>query len=186
VRDLSETLLRVAKTGYDQREPNLERVALLEAARAAAGRLEPLALRARLELRIEGEDGRVLADREWLEQILLAMLDNAMKYSEPGGIVTLRAGRSSLAVEDEGSGISEDDLPYVFEPLYRGECGARIRRERCEGAGLGLAISRELAERMGGRMSAGSKEGGGTRVRIELPEAFTGGCGRAKSSGNSA
>lgn len=139
MRDLSETLLRVAKTGYDQREPNLERVALLEAARAAAGRLQPLALRARLELRIEGEDGRVLADREWLEQILLAMLDNAMKYSEPGGIVTLRADRNSLAVEDEGSGISEEDLPYIFEPLYRGGCGANDRQESPGGAGLGLS-----------------------------------------------
>ena len=63
--------------------------------------VEPLALPARLELRIEGEDGRVLADREWLEQILLAMLDNAMKYSESGGVMALRVGRNSLAVEDE-------------------------------------------------------------------------------------
>jgi signal transduction histidine kinase len=62
---------------------------------ACAGRVEPLALRARLKLRVEGENGRVLADRGWLEQILLAMLDNAIKYSEPGGIVTLRADATS-------------------------------------------------------------------------------------------
>lgn len=110
---------------------------MLEAARAAAERVEPLALTARLELRIEGEDGRVLADREWLEQILLAMLDKAMKYSEPGGVVTLRADRNSLVVEDEESGISEGDLPYVFEPLYRGGYGADVRQERSNGAGLG-------------------------------------------------
>jgi two-component system phosphate regulon sensor histidine kinase PhoR len=166
VRDLSETLLRVARTGYDQREPNLEPTGLLETA-GAAGRVEPLALRARLELRVEGEDGRVLADRGWLEQILLAMLDNAIKYSEPGGVVTVRAGGNSLAVEDEGSGISERDLPHVFEPLYRGRRG--VRREGSEGAGLGLAVSRELAERMAGRIFAISRDSG-TRVTIELPE----------------
>jgi two-component system sensor histidine kinase KdpD len=92
---------------------------LLEAARAAAERVEPLALPARLELRIEGEDGRVLADREWLEQILLAMLDNAMKHSEPGAVVSLHAGRNSLTGEDEGSGISEEDLP-IFSNLSSG------------------------------------------------------------------
>ena len=69
-----------------------------------------------------------------------------------------------------GSGISEEDLPYVFEPLYRGGCGADIRRKSSNGAGLGLAVSRELVERMGGRISAEARNGGGTRVRIELPE----------------
>jgi signal transduction histidine kinase len=136
VRDLSETLLRMARTGCDQREPVLEPTRLLEAARAAATRVEPLVLRARLRLRVEGEDGRVLADRGWLEQILLALLDNAIKYSEPGGVVTVRAGGNSLAVEDEGVGISERDLPHVFEPLYRGGCG--VGREGSQGAGLGV------------------------------------------------
>lgn len=176
VHDLSETLLRIARTGHDEREPSREPVGLLEAARAAAERVEPLALPAGLELRVEGEGGRVLADRRWLEQVLLAVLDNAMKYSEPGRGVTLRAVGNFLLVEDQGRGISEEDLPYVFEPLYRGGCGAapagrRTTREGVLGAGLGLSVSRDLVERMGGRISAESREGGGTRVRIELPEA---------------
>ena len=149
MRDLPETLLRIARTGYDQREPNLEPMGLLEAARAAAERVEPLALTARLELRIEGEDGRVLVGREWLEQILLAMLDIAMKYSEPGGVVSLHAGRNSMTGEDEGSGISEEDLLYIFEPLYRGGCGAEVYREGSNGAGLRLPVSHDLVERMG-------------------------------------
>lgn len=186
VRDLSETLLRIARTGYDQREPNLEPIELLEAAREAAERAEPLALPAGLKLCTVGEGGRVLADREWLEQILLAVLDNAMKYSEPGGVVTLRTGSSSLAVEDKGSGISEEDLPYVFELLYRGGCGAEVRREGSSGAGLGLPVSRDLVERMGGRIFAESREGDGTRVRIELPEAVGDACERAERLDDSA
>ena len=64
---------------------------------ACAGRVEPLALRARLKLRVEGENGRVLADRGWLEQILLAMLgvEGAHRLPQAGGIVTLRADATS-------------------------------------------------------------------------------------------
>jgi signal transduction histidine kinase len=76
---------------------------------------------------------------------------------------------AAVRVEDEGSGISRTDLPHVFERFYRGK-GDPEKEGVSEGFGLGLAICKDLVERMGGRISLDSEEGVGTRVEIELPE----------------
>jgi signal transduction histidine kinase len=70
----------------------------------------------------------------------------------------------AVTVEDEGTGISEADLPHVFERFYRG------KKQSPGGFGLGLAICKELVERMGGGISLESEEGVGTKVKIELAE----------------
>jgi signal transduction histidine kinase len=160
---LSETLLRLARTGSDLRNPEPEPVYTKHAVREAAERMTPLAERAALEIRASGEGGRVLADREWLEQVLLVLLNNAVQHSD-GGVVRLQADGGSLSVEDEGAGILEEDLPYVFERFYRGKDGGS------GGFGLGLSICKDLIERMGGAISLSSQKGRGTRVEIELPE----------------
>lgn len=167
--DLSNTLLSMARVGHDQREARLEQVHLLEAVQRAAERVGLLARSMGVELRVKGEGDHAQADREWLDQVLLAVLDNAMKYSDHGGGVTLRAEGTTIAVEDEGFGISEADLPSVFEPYHRGgdTRGAR-------GTGLGLPVARELVERMGGTISIESKEGTGSTVRIELARGRSG------------
>ena len=59
------------------------------------------------------------ADAEWLEQALLILLGNALRHSERGGSIRLKVSGSSITVEDEGEGISEEDLPHVFERFYR-------------------------------------------------------------------
>jgi len=126
--------------------------------------MEPLVESAGLRLSIEGEGARVRADSEWLQEVLLVVLSNAIKHSSRGGDVRLRAGAGTMIVEDEGAGVSPGDLPYIFERFYRG-------KGHSEGFGLGLSICRELTERMGGSISVSSREGVGTAVRIELPEA---------------
>ena len=158
---LSDTLLRLARTGSDGRDPEQESVDTKQAIREAAGRMEPLAERAGLTVRVEGEGGRVLADREWLEQVLLVLVNNAIQHGAEGGGVRLRAGGSGLTVEDDGAGIPEKDLPYIFERFYRGG-------SRSGGFGLGLPICRDLVWRMGGDISISSEQGAGTRVEITL------------------
>jgi signal transduction histidine kinase len=163
MRRLSETMLRLARTGADQREPRLSVVDLEAVAQRAAGSMEALAHRARLALSVEGRGARARADEEWLEEALLVLLSNAIKHSEPGGRVRVRAEGSTIAVEDEGEGIPAEDLPHVLERFYRGRGGS-------EGFGLGLPICKEIVERMGGEVRVESEEGAGTRVEIRLPQ----------------
>jgi two-component system sensor histidine kinase VicK len=158
---LSETLLRLARTGSDLREPEIVPVNLSEVAREAVERMEPLAESAGIALRIEGRGSRVKADREWLEQCLLIVLGNALQHSGEAEEVRIVLEGSKIAVEDEGIGISEEDLPYVFERFYRSKSGS-------EGFGLGLPICKELVERMGGSIHLWSERGTGTKVEIEL------------------
>ncbi len=164
---LSDSLLRLARTGVDMRDPEVVVVDLDGVVREAAERMEPLTESAGVSLRVEGRGGRVLADHEWLEQALLVVLGNAVRFSERGGVIWLRMESGAVVVEDEGSGIGEADLPHVFERFYRG-------KRSSGGFGLGLAICKDLVERMGGSISLRSKEGIGTRVEIGLPEVGTG------------
>ena len=163
MRRLSETLLRLARSGSDGRDPELGPVDTQQAVREAVDRMEPLAERAGLSVRIEGTGGRVLADREWLEQVLLILTNNAIQHGAEGAEVRLRAEGGTVTVEDDGAGIPEDDLPYVFERFYRGPGGSG-------GFGLGLPICKDLVQKMGGDISISSEKGKGTRVDVTLPK----------------
>lgn len=163
---LSETLLQLAQSGWDRRDPNIGEVDLIEIASRVAERMRPLAESSWLDLSVEGEAGRVRADGEWLEQALLVLVSNALKHSTKGGRVRLRTEGPCVAVEDEGAGMSEEDVPYVFERFYRGSDS--------EGFGLGLPICKELVQRMGGEIHLQSEKGKGTIIEVRLPEVSDG------------
>ena len=160
---LSETLLRLARIGWDLREPDLQAVDLNTAAHEVMWRMVPLAESAEVELSLTGQGARVRADQEWLEQALMVVLSNAVKYSSRGSHIRLHLDGGLVAVEDEGVGISAEDLPHVFDRFYQGA-------DNSGGFGLGLPICKELVERMGGKISIESEEGVGTTVKIGLPE----------------
>ena len=161
---LAEALLRLSRVGWDPREPDRMVVDLRAAGERAAELAEPLAESAGLRLSIEGEKAHVRADPEWLQEVLLVLLSNAVKNSTRGGDIRLRVRGNTVKVEDEGVGISPVDLPHVFERFYQGKGSS-------EGFGLGLPICKELTERMDGSISIRSQEGIGTAVEVELPEA---------------
>jgi two-component system, OmpR family, sensor histidine kinase MprB len=98
-----------------------------------------------------------------LERAIANLLDNAAKWSPPGGQVELRVGDGAVVVRDHGPGIAEEDLPYVFDRFYR----SRSARTQ-PGSGLGLAIVRQVAEAHGGTVTAERADGGGTRVTLRL------------------
>lgn len=117
----------------------------------------------------EFEEAAVDADPSLLRQLVVIVLDNAIKFTPTGGRVSLRVraddGRATLAVEDTGVGIPPDELPHVFDRFYRGG-GARAGGD---GAGLGLSIARWIAEAHGGTIEIASAVAQGTRVVIRLP-----------------
>lgn len=102
-----------------------------------------------------------------LRQALSILLDNAIKYTPKGGLVTIRGrildSAVELELEDTGIGIAEKDLAHVFERFYRGESGA-------EGTGLGLAIAKKIVNNYNGTIDAESTLGKGTVIRITLPK----------------
>lgn len=163
MKRLSDVLLRLAHVGWGEREPVIESLNLGGAARYAAELVEPLAESAGLGTVVEGEDAYVRADSEWLQEILLVLLSNSIQHSGRGGFIRLIVRGATVTVEDEGVGISPEDLPHVFERFYRG-------RGSSEGFGIGLSICKELTERMGGSISIRSQEGVGTAIKIALPE----------------
>jgi PAS domain S-box-containing protein len=115
-------------------------------------------------------DASIYADPGKVEQILLNLLANAVKFTEPGGRVTLRAelvgDDAHLIVQDTGMGIPEDHLESIFEPFVQVGRGLSTPSE---GTGLGLAISRDLARAMGGDLWVESREGAGSTFTVRQP-----------------
>jgi signal transduction histidine kinase len=118
------------------------------------------------------EPAIVNGDPDQLKQLLLALIDNAIKYTPPGGSVTLRLRRvadtAEVSVQDTGIGISPEALPHVFERFYRAD---PARQRDPGGTGLGLAIARWIAEQHGGTVVLESQPGKGTTATVRLPEA---------------
>jgi two-component system phosphate regulon sensor histidine kinase PhoR len=147
----------------------------LRAEAERARELLSLAAQARgTEVRVQVEGGslEVLADRSALEHVLTNLLENAIKYSPEGAVVTVRAERRGATVrtlvEDDGPGIEARHLPRLFERFYRVDAG---RSRQVGGTGLGLAIVKHLAEAMGGSVGVESTVGRGSRFWIDLPRA---------------
>jgi signal transduction histidine kinase len=114
----------------------------------------------------------VLVDPERVHQVLFNLLDNAVRYTPPGGEVTVAAhganGGCEVAVSDTGPGIAPEHLPRLFERFYRADA-ARSRGDG--GTGIGLAIARSVVEAHGGRIRAESRLGHGSVFTFDLPVA---------------
>ncbi len=115
--------------------------------------------------------GRIQADPDRLGEVVYNLLGNAFKFTEPGGEVCFEAGADCewvrVAVSDTGPGIAQEDLPFIFEKYFRGAESDGGRDN--EGAGLGLAISRGIVEKHGGRIWVERREERGSRFVFRIP-----------------
>jgi two-component system phosphate regulon sensor histidine kinase PhoR len=119
---------------------------------------------------IAGNVPLLRADEARLREVFDNLLDNAVKYSSKKGEVRLQAARRGdetvLSVSDDGIGISQEDLPRIFERFYRAD---KARSRELGGTGLGLSIVKHIAQLHGGRVEAESELGRGTTIRVVLP-----------------
>ena len=115
-------------------------------------------------------DLRLRADETRLQELIYNLLDNAVKYSKAGSTVSLRAEPAGdfvrISVADQGIGISQDDLPRIFERFYRAD---KSRSNEQSGTGLGLSIVKHIAQLHGGSVEASSELGKGTTISVVLP-----------------
>lgn len=114
---------------------------------------------------------RVFGNRDHLRQVLMNLVDNSIKYSKDGGaeviiVVQDERDRLSVRVVDNGIGIPEEDLPYIFDTAYRATDTLSLKRA---GTGLGLAIVKRIVEQHGGEIQVKSQVGRGTTISFDLP-----------------
>lgn len=170
---LVNDLLILSRVDSEALDLHRETVDAAHLVQATAAKLEAQADKRQVALRVEAIPSKVYAwaDPDRIEQVVVNLLDNAIKYSHPGSVVTLRVdcgsdGMARVEVQDQGIGIPPEDLPRIGERFYRAD-KARSRTEG--GAGLGLAIAQVLVKVHGGHLDVESEEGQGTRVTFTLP-----------------
>ncbi|HEY0636794.1 MAG TPA: ATP-binding protein, partial [Pseudonocardiaceae bacterium] len=171
LRLLVDDLLDFARIEAGRLEPRLRQVDLAALTREIAGSYAPAVERAGLTLRVDCGDAPlpVPVDAGMWEKVVLNLLTNAVKYTFEGSVhvrLTATDGHVELAVADTGIGVPEEELPTLFRRFHRvrGNTGRSH-----EGAGIGLALVRELAELHGGSVGVSSREGAGSTFRVRLP-----------------
>ncbi len=163
-----ETLAAAEAAGL---RPRTEPVDLADVATSAADLLRPLADDRETTLTVEARPAAVIGDADRLHQIAVNLIANAVKFTPPGGAITVstRADGISarLEVVDNGPGIPEHDLPRVFDRFWRGANG-----DKANGSGIGLAVVAELVAVHQGTVTAGNVPGGGARLTVTIPAAL--------------
>jgi two-component system OmpR family sensor kinase len=167
MRKLATELLDLSRLESGALELRPEPTDVGQLAREVAGEFTPAAQRHESAVRLELPDGPIEldCDPERVAQVLRILLDNALVHTPAGTGVQVSAARQnghvSLEVSDRGLGIKRQNMPHIFEPFF-------TSNEEAQGAGLGLAIARELAERMQGRLNVRSAPGS-TTFSLVLP-----------------
>jgi two-component system NtrC family sensor kinase len=147
--------------------------------RRAIEDLRPLADAQKHTLEYEAPDESLLimGDPNRLNSVMSNLLSNAIKFTDPGGRIQVRVRWNDdeviVSVADNGPGITEDELPRVFEHLFRGRAAVRDPNNPIEGTGLGLALAKTVIEQHGGRLWVESKVGQGSTFLFALPREAT-------------
>ena len=166
-------LLTLSKLDYGRMELRMTRFSLADMLHNVANAMKLTAEDSGHELAVDTPDGlpQIVGDRERIEQVVVNILSNAVKYTPSGGHIRLSAcavpgNRVRITVEDDGVGIPAADVPRLFERFYRVD---KARSRAAGGTGLGLAIAKEIVEQHEGKIALASEYGKGTTVTITLP-----------------
>lgn len=166
-------LLTLSKLDYGRMELRMTRFSLSDLLKKVANAMRLTIQDSGHEMAVEAPDDlpQIVGDRERIEQVVVNILSNAVKYTPSGGHIRLAAcalagNRVRITVEDDGVGIPAADVPRLFERFYRVD---KARSRAAGGTGLGLAIAKEIVEQHEGKIALASEYGKGTTVTITLP-----------------
>jgi two-component system phosphate regulon sensor histidine kinase PhoR len=174
LNNIAADLLALSELESGDAAPAPERVSVQDAVEAAIAAVESEARLRKVQVHRTLPTGEFVSGRKMrVEQVLVNLLDNAVKFNRPGGEVWIDAarledGQIRISLADSGIGIPSEDLPRVFERFYRVD---RARSRAAGGTGLGLSIVKHAVERMGGSVTAESQLGKGSKFTVILPAA---------------
>jgi len=166
-----EGLLAISRLETGEAVINVGRLDLAELVATTAEQIALLAEEKRINVRCEAEEAvDVNGDRFRLQQVIVNLMDNAIKYSPAGGEILLKTyaagGTAVLEVYDQGPGIAAEALPHIFERFFRADS---VRTHSVNGTGLGLSIVRSICLAHGGTVEAENRQERGCRITVRLP-----------------
>jgi heavy metal sensor kinase len=166
-----ESLMAISRLDAGEARVELAHFDLAELTSSTTEQMRLLAEDKDIALRCESEQQvRVEGDRARLKQVIVNLVDNAIKYTPAGGLVGVKVsasnGRAVIEVNDNGVGIPSEALPHIFERFYRVD---KARSRQMGGAGLGLSIIKAIVTAHGGQVKVESVEGKGSQFLVELP-----------------
>ncbi len=171
LQSLSEGLLRLASYQKPNNNTKFEKVSLALIIKRSIQKVKPQAVKREITIKDKSQDFEFEADRYALTDLLIILLDNAIKYSQKRKSVTITSKKTDgsilITVSDQGVGISEQDLPHIFDRFWRAD-SARSR-DKTSGFGLGLSIAKKIAQSHRGDITVESKLGKGSAFTVRLP-----------------
>jgi two-component system sensor histidine kinase CiaH len=160
INNLSNYLLKLNKFENGSAQLNFSQVDLKNVVMDAIDKVAPLAEASKIKIVKKLQDANVRGNEESLVELATILLDNAIKYSQEGGTIEAKTYHSSLQITDQGAGISEEDLPHIFDRFYRADSSRS--KEKADGYGLGLSIAKSIVDLHGARIKVDSKIGKGS------------------------
>lgn len=168
---LTDSLLSLSRFQNVSSQMSFQQLKINEIAGVALRKMTPLAKKKNIAIKNLTSDFEVYGLKNELTDLLVILLDNAIKYSPPKKTIVIKSiktdGKVSVSVSDQGYGIAKKDLPFIFDRFYRSEEGRS--KEKVTGYGLGLSIAKKIITLHNGAISVESKMGRGTVFTVFLP-----------------
>lgn len=167
-----QDLLLLSKFDAGQTELNVEKFDLIRSAREIYDGMKLNVEKRGMQMTLDVQDSPVICegDKQRIEQVIVNVMSNAVRYTPDGGVISVSAGANGdfavVRVRDTGIGIPKEDIPHLFDRFYRVD---KARSRALGGSGLGLSIAREIMNKHSGSISIESEPGKGTSVTISFP-----------------
>jgi signal transduction histidine kinase len=170
LQKLTENLLTLARYQEGKSSFVFEKANLREISKRAVKRVSILAKKKGVKIEEKLNEVFLVVDKERIEELLIILLDNGVKYNKKGGVVRIsleeKKGKVILKVKDEGEGMGKKDLPHVFDRFYRAD-QSRSRQNK-KGFGLGLSVAKKIVELHKGNIGVTSKKDKGSEFKVRL------------------